>query len=424
MLQKNEIKLKKYNCPCCNNDITDLVMTEPVHDSTLNICKYCGFIYREVFLDEETHEKYLKYHHKQIPNSSFFMKDKVKRDILCNNFIDYSCSNKRILDLFSGIGIGIRSVTYDSEKLICLEPCESHARFAKNHNNIDCRNRLDINEKGFDLIIAFNALSLIANLGSYLKDLHDKLNDDGTLFIFEKILNASSIELVNNAFQRDYVNFFTKETLYNILETNGFEVYYYNDDYTDVIIKAKKAPKKDLYRLYDHSLAIMKNAVDMSNMLKSVNNLFNIRLDALKEDQRDQIKIEQKSKIKELKDLNINNYIDIFVFEAKISLDNPNFMASFQTFLETQFPNNYVSLISRGLYAHNIRRFTDSIDILNKADCILPCFDVLYYQGLNYYEIGIYDKAAEYLNRAMDYTFTENAKLIELMAACYSKIRG
>lgn len=221
------LKLEKYNLVECES--CKLIFCKKQF-SQKEIENVYDFLYNkkgDSHYDMHSKEEFTKLKDGKIPNIGYNRK----------RFIDKCIINKSnsVLEVGSGIGLigsylkskGVLDYlgleidynTYKKSKELGLNTTHADFSYMKNIN------------KNFDIIMLWEVLEHIQDLGLFLKLAMDKLKTKGVLLFsvpnFKKIHNYDSVLTGDNLFQDEppiHLNFFTKESLSNILTQKGFFV--------------------------------------------------------------------------------------------------------------------------------------------------------------------------------------------------------
>jgi len=241
----SQAKMADYKCPCCGNENSKLIDNKNPHNMSLDLCLYCGFIYRAKWLDQASWGHFMRNYHKSPPNATYLMKENLKKTHIKMNMSEYTKGNPRTLDVGCGLGMAAQTI---SDNLIGLELADKHYKYAKYCTKIDVRNTYDIEERSFDLVILWGCLNYIPNVGKFLQNIKTRLNDDGHVLVHVPLIDQPNQDTINTRYALEYVNFFTRDTFKNLMATSGYEMVSENYDLKEPMFVFKPGKVQELKR--------------------------------------------------------------------------------------------------------------------------------------------------------------------------------
>lgn len=202
-------------------------------------CSKCGFFFvNNPFVDDILHDKYLK----EDSWSEVLLNDvNIKLDtkkfeyglmilggIIKDNNIDI---DKSLLDIGSGSGLFLKIVDDAGWNAKGIEFNEKTRKFSEDTLGVEVVDKLiqdiDKSEK-YGVISLWNVLEHIVETKNFIEQIHERLNDNGVLFI--SVPNADCLstmlrkERSNTFLGASHVNFFNVDYLDKFLSVNGFEL--------------------------------------------------------------------------------------------------------------------------------------------------------------------------------------------------------
>jgi len=295
------MQIKLENCPICKenkwHDLDylrdhkywydrDYIYDEPIG---FKVCKECGFVTYEYTDDAELKRRYedlrkvvdansiitgnrkIEYHKK-------FLKDEkiiIGNPLISSCVVDYGCGIGYILSWLKFIW-----GSNDSIKYYGIELNDVQKNYAMNEYGLDIID--DMPECPVDLIICYHVFEHLQHPDKILKKFWDALTENGTLYlsvpnvIKDDILDEASGGLTasfEELYHLNHVNQFSKTSLKNILETNGFKITKEDDKtYGYTVICKKIKPVKDIekqnYLEIEKLIKKQKDSIDLYNQGK------------------------------------------------------------------------------------------------------------------------------------------------------------
>lgn len=409
---KKDIVIQEYDCPVCNNNNFETFYKEETHGITLDCCRYCGFVFHANWLDEESFYKFARFKHKSSVNSNYHGKELIKHTQLDLNTDGLISDGKRHLDIGCGIG---HALSKFNTKAIGIELCNNHYKYAKHYYELDVRNTLAIKEENFDVITAFNSFPFIPNIDKYLQSLHTKLKDDGSLIISSFLYDSPNTTEFNNGLSLEIVNFFTKESLFNLLNLNGFEVVKFIDNTKDNILICKKSKEQcsKVERNYESSIKNFNNFINCCGLLERQN-------------------IEEVTKIFpncfELFQVLMNQKSEKIFFskerDDKLVVDNEDKNELVKDILEFEkrFPKKIQVVAFVAHFFMNVGNYEEAIKRLLICIKQTHSHDLFFNLAVCYNFLGVFDLAAVYFKKCIELNPKEIDSYIENIQSCYDMI--
>lgn len=241
MYKSAKVIMNRY-CPICSCKKNNHIFTQNFNNSVLSlidrydisICQDCGFVFADNIPSQSEYNNYYSILSKYEFND--------KKNVLPEDYIRYYSKifsflspklknqNIRILDIGASTG-GLLSVFKKNGyyNLTGVDPSEACSKAASELYNIQvCQNNIfDFqSEVTFDLIILSAVLEHIVDLKRSIEKIKTILNDDGMLFLevpdvegFDKFITAPFQQ-----FSVEHINYFTRNSLKNLLVLSGFEI--------------------------------------------------------------------------------------------------------------------------------------------------------------------------------------------------------
>jgi len=212
------------------------------------ICEECGFVFADNIPDQAFFETY----YKEMSKKTFYIKNKIFKKEKNSNYekemnkrltYSFSCFRKylskedKILDLGCYTGELMKIVKdHGYKNLIGVDPSDYAVNIAKARYGIKVVKASifdDLSYLGkFDFIIINHVLEHIQNLSEFLQKIKKLLNGKGKIYIETPDADNFFISQSNKylpehqeAFQQfsvEHINYFTKNSIYNLMKLNGF----------------------------------------------------------------------------------------------------------------------------------------------------------------------------------------------------------
>ncbi len=195
----------------------------------LGYCKFCGFLQLLNYIKPEI--LYKNY----FTISSWKYQPHVQRLIDQIDFIYHPNQNTKILEIGCNDGSFITSlIERGYENILGIEPTLDSYLIAKNKgynvvNNFFNKEFIEKDpqyENYYDIVISRQVLEHIDNLNEFLKSIRIVLKDNGGLVI-EVPDHSMNLETLDYSLWEEHINYFTKDTLNNLFQKNGFKVLHY-----------------------------------------------------------------------------------------------------------------------------------------------------------------------------------------------------
>lgn len=238
--------------------------------SSFNIfeCSQCGFLFsKDYFLPkEELYENY-------ITLSS--AKPQPHQDAIISKIKDFSSNpdtNNKILEIGCNDGTFLENLlSKNYSNIQGIEPTKDAFKVCKDKglnviNKFFTRalvEELSIHEK-FNTIITRQVLEHISDLNDFCKALNMSLKSNG-LLIIEIPDHSMNYELADYSFWEEHINYFTINTLRQLLYKNGFEIIHYESVlFTGkaLIAYCRKLPNEENINFFDYDLVYRRKYID------------------------------------------------------------------------------------------------------------------------------------------------------------------
>ena len=232
---------EQINCPCC--DSTDKIKLSEKDafgfDHNVVLCSNCGLTYvspryNEKFTKNFYENHYFKiYKFNSINEFDRFEQGKKSESFAYNKSKDLSLKINSVLDVGCGSGIFLYPFFKDGIKTLGIDFSESRFLPGIKHGlNLKKINLENITEK-FDLILLNHVLEHTLDISKFLSLIKSKLSVYGHVFIEVPSFGMMRNKSVSFDFLRTLQNahnyYFSKGSLVNIMQKNGFEKVYIND---------------------------------------------------------------------------------------------------------------------------------------------------------------------------------------------------
>lgn len=272
-------------CPICKEDKWLDIDYLRMKKENFVVCEGCGFITynktekeitdmyrvsahnaaRKYAGSGDMHSKNhkLPYHKKMLEK---YFKDKSNLEIL-----DYGCSTGYILNWLKN--------QYPLTNIEGIELNPAHAEFGRREYGLTIHeiaklSELPDKEKKYDLIINFAVLEHILDPVSALKEMREKLTDDGIIYLMTPIwldtLYTSDFQIVpfEHLFIPHHVSCFTETSRNNCFKLAGLEIIEHNNAmYGDMVILKKCEPsnviKKENAKTVQKKISNTKKAIEL-----------------------------------------------------------------------------------------------------------------------------------------------------------------
>ena len=196
----------------------------------LGYCSACGFLQLIDFIKPEL--LYTTY----FTISAWKIQPHVQSLIDHIEYIYHPNHKTKILEIGCNDGTFITSLNKRGyNNILGIEPTLNSYLISKHkgHNVLNKFFNTDLvdgeltNEKEFDLVITRQVLEHIANLDDFLTSIRCVLKINGGLII-EIPDHSMNLEMMDYSLWEEHVNYFTKNTLHNLLKIHGFNILHYD----------------------------------------------------------------------------------------------------------------------------------------------------------------------------------------------------
>jgi 2-polyprenyl-3-methyl-5-hydroxy-6-metoxy-1,4-benzoquinol methylase len=241
------------HCPICHHQNYDLLYQPAKSPGPVVRCQNCGLIYVSTILSAKAiiqdgpvgvqPESDLA-HSSEISDLEGcweydLLPDKLEeKPVIRINALDalshihaYRKPPGRILDFGCGWGFFLDVAQENGWEAFGLEPLPGHATYARANFNAtiitDILREDTFPEKYFDIVTSFQVFEHLPTPCEDLKRLHKMMKQDGIVMIEVPNIDTWSVKLLGKRhrhFVQDHLNFFSKDTLAQMLEQNGFKV--------------------------------------------------------------------------------------------------------------------------------------------------------------------------------------------------------
>lgn len=228
------------NCPVCAGERKEILYEQIFHDNSLTlmngysivICDDCGFCFADRIPSQLEfnlyYEQMSKYEYDRYDN--YPSNDQMKHYAKIVDFIEPHLSNKNanILDLGCSTG-GLLSIFKERgfQSLLGIDPSPACVNSVKRLFGVDANvsNFSELTtEKTCDLVILSEVLEHIVDLQGILAKIRSIISDNGYLFI--EVPDSGRWEAQISApfqqFSVEHINYFSQDSLNNLLLKNGF----------------------------------------------------------------------------------------------------------------------------------------------------------------------------------------------------------
>ena len=286
---------EKINCQCCFSTEKIKLSEKDCFgfDHNVVLCSNCGLTYvspryNERFTNNFYENHYFKiYKFNSINEFDRFEQQKNKETFVYKKSKDLSLKINSVLDVGCGDGILLYSFFKDDIKTLGIDLSESRFLPGIKHGlNLKKIKLKNITEK-FDLIILNHVLEHTLDINKFLSLIKSTLSINGYVFI-----EVPSFGFLNNreikynfllTLQNAHNYYFSKGSLVNIMQKNGFEKVYINDQIQSLWkisnqkqlreFKIKNVCMEDFkrYKRYEFKFIVRKFFVDMLKKLHLYN---------------------------------------------------------------------------------------------------------------------------------------------------------
>lgn len=198
----------------------------------INMCEKCGFVYASPVLKEDLINKYYETMSNYEHPETIGVRPEVEMrqihrqlEIISSRFpagfsgkaLDVGCSTAVLLSCLQNKGWSV----------IGLDPSDKCIQISKEKLNVDVVKGFFSFEalreySPFNLIVLSHVLEHLVNPHSVIQDIHSLLADDGLLYI--EVPNLMKPDETKAYFGFEHVNFFTSNSLLNLIRESGFDV--------------------------------------------------------------------------------------------------------------------------------------------------------------------------------------------------------
>lgn len=133
-----------------------------------------------------------------------------------------------LLDVGSGFGVWPNKLSAHGWDVVCVEPNEESCDFINEYLNLPCSKSYGLSEvgNGYDVITLVHVLEHIESPVILLREIRDRMNDDGRLFIeVPDSVEFEYLEHDHDEFNSTHLFFYDTAAIYNLLS----RVFYVTD---------------------------------------------------------------------------------------------------------------------------------------------------------------------------------------------------
>lgn len=401
-LSTQDLKIHHYSCSCCGTDSPKQLQIEPRSQITLDMCQYCGFIYRANWLSKEASDNFYKKKHKTDPNIFYYQKEWYKYSLIhLNGPKEVQTTDSRYLDIGSGLGKNMELMP--NKFKVGLELALPYYKYSRFELKQDTRNSYDLVDGGFNLVTIFQAIQQIPNLGHFLIKLREHMASDGKLFIAVPILDNMTADFIRERFPLEYCSFFTEKSIINILQSSGFEIVKYEKIVKEFLITCKPGKQELIKRLFDETY--QKYVIT----LQCIDHFM-------------------KKEPVEIKKLN-PEILDAWVMEAQPNIQDFHYMFKFADEILKNFNDSAIANVVAGQFYMQQRIYDKAIFCLEKGVSKMWTFDTFFSLATCYYDSGIFDESIRCFKKVWEIFplfnqrghYDEKQDLIKIIAGIYSR---
>lgn len=140
---------------------------------------------------------------------------------LHRKYLDSCC----VLDVGSGLGVWPALLKRAEYKVCCVEKNEVSKRFLHENLNLPCVDDLDETTGEYDVVSLIHVLEHIERPDSFLKKVKKRIRKGGAVFIeLPDAIEFDHLPLDHDEFNSCHVAFYNIDSLYRLLDRNGFYV--------------------------------------------------------------------------------------------------------------------------------------------------------------------------------------------------------
>lgn len=230
-IPESQLQLENYNCPLCSGNNIEPISWPAHHDQGLRkgICKACGFVFHNQWMNMETFFTWAKHYHKSPPNLSYYQNEMVKFAFFDELIATYCFIPGPIIwDLSAGMGIFSSKYSHFANR--SFEFSQAHAKHGSLYG-LKIETNLDLffqqeTQKRPTVIIGHKLLSHIPNPKLFLDRCRSAIDEKAgsKLFITTFLTDHPTYETIRLGFPDEYFSMFTDRSLTNLLAASGFQV--------------------------------------------------------------------------------------------------------------------------------------------------------------------------------------------------------
>lgn len=248
------------------------------------ICRNCGLVFQNPYIDEEKLELFYSNQYKYSVNES--RGGNVRKQQ--KKYIEKFLNNKKgkILDIGCFEGFFLNLFKEDGWNAVGLELSSSAAQKCREKYNIkiynDALEHVDLNEKEFDVISIIHALEHVNNPMNTILLMKKYLKDDGLIFIEVPNIETFNYYNITDVYNFQHIYNFSVNVLKNYLNICGLEIIDVDVDvdYEGMRFICKKGDVREIENYYEETKGMVlkykynreKNLQNMSELLLEKNN--------------------------------------------------------------------------------------------------------------------------------------------------------
>lgn len=281
----------EVNCPVCNsNDRESLdYLRKRTSESKLGLCKKCGTVYYTPIPDVKELNRYYENDYKAAVNNTQLITTNRKieyhkvmlQDILKK--AEESGKTLKVLDFGSAHGQTLAWLKSLGHEVTGIEKIKGYVQWSRDYYGVRTYN--DITEiadfEKFDLIICYRVLEHLPNPNEVLKQLNDRLEDDGFLYLSAPWLGTilqnlsggtAVVDFATAMFPEEHLTVFTGNTMEEMLWKAGFICKNVNILLHPKSVIAIKAQAGDRFEMDTVNWEDIKKRIDLMNKATALKN--------------------------------------------------------------------------------------------------------------------------------------------------------
>lgn len=227
-------------CNICSGEI-DKIFELPFYDlqgaldrkyiQKLHFCKKCGFLFTaNPFSEEQLSNRYKNFSKFEFDSTEYFLQESdeyKKRCVRQFNFINAAVGDTFTSVLEIGAASGYNLSLYSDKEVKGVEPSLKNCRLAQKNYHVDMYNGMFADfikkeSRKYDLLFLSHVLEHIVNPHDFILECKKVCNR--YIFIEVPSMDYKFIEEPLGMFCEEHVNYFTLESLCNLMDSVGFEL--------------------------------------------------------------------------------------------------------------------------------------------------------------------------------------------------------